>query len=277
MRAVQLMLEQRMSLRKALEYSGCSRKMYYGVPKVRTVSLQPDLLRTVEKIALERPSYGTRRMAAMLSRELHTPVNRKRVQRIYRTLNWIEPSLTKKDVIRAAASNLLEPRAPCELWEADFTYVWCGTDRWCYLFNVLDAFSREWAGYAFDTAARSDNAIMSVNNALAAHPAIDISKLTLRIDNGSQYTSRKFTESMKVLGLRLEYIFANTPEQNGNIESFHGRLKREYIWPREFNNYQEAEIAMADAFTDYNEKRIHSSLDYKTPNEFLSEWRTTHP
>ena len=136
---------------------------------------------------------------------------------------------------------------------------------------------REWAGYAFDTAARSDNAIMSVNNALAAHPQIDIPKLTLRIDNGSQYTSRKFTESMKVLGLRLGYIFANTPEQSGSIESFHGRLKREYIWPREFSNYQEAEIAMADAFTDYNEKRIHSSLDYKTPNEFLSEWRTTHP
>ena len=42
---------------------------------------------------------------------------------------------------------------------------------------------------------------------------------------------------MKVLGLRLEYIFANTPEQNGNIESFHGRLKREYVWPREFKDY----------------------------------------
>jgi len=277
MRAVQLMLEQRMSLRKALDYSGCSRKMYYGEAKERTVSLDLEMVQTVEKIALERPSYGTRRMAAMLSRELHTPVNMKRVQRIYRTLNWIEPSLTKKDVIRAATSSLVEPRAPCELWEADFTYVWCGTDRWCYLFNVLDVFSREWTGYAFDTAARSDNAIMSVNNALAAHPQIDIPKLTLRIDNGSQYTSRKFTESMKVLGLKLEYIFANTPEQNGSIESFHGRLKREYIWPREFSNYQEAEIAMADAFTDYNEKRIHSSLDYKTPNEFLSEWRTTHP
>jgi putative transposase len=277
MRAVQLMREDQMSLRKALEYSGCSRKMYYHEPSKRALNIDSAIVDVVGKIALERPSYGTRRMAAMLSRELHTPVNRKRVQRIYRTLNWIEPSLTKKDVIRAAASSLLEPRTPCELWEADFTYIWCGTDRWCYLFNVLDVFSREWAGYAFDTAARSDNAIMSVNNALAAHPQIDPSKLTLRIDNGSQYTSRKFTESMKVLGLRLEYIFANTPEQNGSIESFHGRLKREYIWPREFNNYQDAEIAMADAFTDYNEKRIHSSLDYKTPNEFLSEWRTTHP
>jgi putative transposase len=277
MRAVQLMLENRMSLRKALAYSGCSRRMYYYEPKRRVMELNPSVVDATEKIALERPSYGTRRMAAMLSREFGTPVNRKRVQRIYRALNWIEPSLKKKDIIRAASSNLVDPRAPCELWEADFTYVWCGIDRWGYLFNVLDVFSREWAGYAFDTRARSDSAIASVSNALASHPGVDVSKLTLRVDNGAQYTSRRFTESMRVLGLRVEYIFANTPEQNGNVESFHGRMKREYVWPKEFRNYQEAEIAMADAFTDYNQKRIHSSLDYKTPNEFLAEWREAHP
>lgn len=276
MRAVQLMLKDQMSLRKALDYSGCSRKMYYHEPsKKRALNIEPAIIDIVGKIALERPSYGTRRMAAMLSRELHVPVNRKRVQRIYRALNWIEPALTKKEVIRAASS-LVEPIAPCELWEADFTYVWCGADRWCYLFNVLDVFSREWVGYAFDTAARAENAIMSVNNALTTHRGIDLSRLTLRVDNGSQYTSKKFTGSMKVLGLKLEYIFANTPEQNGSMESFHGRLKREYVWPREFNDYQQAEVAMADAFMDYNEKRIHSSLGYKTPREFLEEWRMTH-
>jgi transposase InsO family protein len=39
---------------------------------------------------------------------------------------------------------------------------------------------------------------------------------------------------MKVLGIRLEFIFRNTPEQNGHIESFHKTLKREYIWPYDF-------------------------------------------
>lgn len=276
MRAVQLMLQERMSLRKALAYSGCSRKMYYHhEPRQRVIKLDPSIVSATERIALERPSYGTRRMAAMLSRELQAPINRKLVQRIYRALNWIEPSLKKNDIIRAA-SRPIAPSRPYELWEADFTYVWCGVDRWCYLFNVLDVFSREWTGYAFDTRARSDDAVMSVNNALATHPGIDVSKITLRVDNGSQYTSRRFTESMKLLGLRVEYIFANTPEQNGNVESFHGRMKREYVWPREFRDYQEAEIAMADAFTDYNQRRIHSSLDYKTPSEFLEEWRTAH-
>jgi transposase InsO family protein len=184
---------------------------------------------------VDRPVLrGCEGAPVILARELDTLVNRKRVRRIYRALNWTAPSLTKKEIILAASSNLVNRQAWYELWEADFTYVWCGVDRLCYLFSsVLDVFSREWVGYAFDTRARSENAIMSVNNALAAHPEVDVSKLTLRVDNGLQCTSRRFTESMKALSLRVEYIFANIPEHNGNVESFHGRMKREYIWPRE--------------------------------------------
>ena len=101
---------------------------------------------------------------------------------------------------------------------------------------------------------------------------IDTGKLVLRVDNGSQYRSREFIDSMKALGIKLEFIFVNTPQQNGHIESFQKTLKREYIWVNDFRDYQEAEAAIEDAFRDYNEKRPHSSLDYKTPFEFLSDW-----
>ena len=63
-----------------------------------------------------------------------------------------------------------------------------------------------------------------------------------------------------------------TPEQNGGIESFHKTLKREYVWPFEFNSFQEADDAMDKAFIDYNRNRIHSSLGYLTPYEFLELW-----
>jgi transposase InsO family protein len=138
---------------------------------------------------------------------------------------------------------------------------------------VLDVFDRVWVGYQFDAYAVKENAIMSVNNALAAHPEVDVRELTLRCDNGPQYTSKEFKESMKALGIRLEFIYFNTPEQNGHMESFHKTLKREYLWPEDFHNYQEAEIAIANAFKDYNGKRIHSSLGYKTPYEFVEDWR----
>lgn len=273
MKAVEMMLQSDLSLRKSLSYAGWSKCAYYYEPSEREIDPDPAVLQKLEEIAPERPSFGTRRMATMLSRDLGRPVNRKQVQRIFRILGWIEPSMKKQDVIRALANPIL-PTRPFELWEGDMTFIWCGVDNWCYLFNVLDIFDRIWVGYAFDTQAKSENAIMSINNSLAAHRKdIDLSKLTLRVDNGSQYTSKKFIDSMKALGLRVEHIFANTPEQNGHMESFHGKLKREYIWTNEFHNYQEAEIAISEAFIDYNERRPHSSLRYKTPLEFLNEWR----
>lgn len=69
--------------------------------------------------------------------------------------------------------------------------------------------------------------------------------------------SKAFRKSLSVLGLKLEHIYYNTPEQNGHIESFHKTLKKEYIWPNDFQNYQEAESAIRDAFLDYNQNRIH--------------------
>ncbi|MGI0081410.1 MAG: hypothetical protein ACRECH_17535, partial [Nitrososphaerales archaeon] len=76
-------------------------------------------------------------------------------------LNWIEPAKKKSEIIRSS-SKLVKATRPYELWESDITFVWCGVDGWCYLFNALDVFQREWLGYAFDTNAVKENAIMSV-------------------------------------------------------------------------------------------------------------------
>lgn len=108
--------------------------------------------------------------------------------------------------------------------------------RRCYLFNVFDTFSRRWVAYAFDVSATKEAAIQSVTNAISSSN-VDAGMLTLRVDNGSQYRSRAFMESIKVLGIRFKFIFANTPEQNGHVELFHKTLKREYIWPHDFQNY----------------------------------------
>jgi putative transposase len=271
MRAVELMLSNDVSLRKALSYSGLSSSTYYYEPVPRVVSPDPLMVEKVKAIAFKHPTYGTRRIAAMLRRELNLQVDRKRVRRVFHALNWIEPAKKKSEIIRSE-TKLVKTTRPYELWESDITFVWCGVDGWCYLFNALDVFQREWLGYAFDTSAVKENAIMSVNNALAAHPQVETSKLTLRCDNGSQYRSAAFRESMRALGIRLEFIYYNTPEQNGHVESFHKTLKKEYLWCQDFRNYQEAEIAITQAFRDYNQNRIHSALGYKTPYEFLEEW-----
>ena len=214
-------------------------------------------------------------MAAQVARETGVPTNRKKIQRIYRKIGWNEPRRGKKDIIRASRRGRFKPAAPNQLWETDITYIHCGVDGWCYCFNVLDIFTRQWLSYRFDTLATNDVAIESIVEAVsAARP--ECANLTLQCDNGSQYTSRNFRKAVSLLGIHLKLIWNHTPQQNGRIESFHHTLKREYIWPRDFANYQAAEAVIAEAFRDYNQDRLHSALRYVPPKEFLTSWEATH-
>ncbi len=269
MNAVQI-CHQKMSLNTALKYCGVSKGTWYYARKDvdrRTRKADSGTVSIIRTIGKKRPTYGTRRMANQILRETGVRVNRKKIQRIYRQIGWIEPKKTKNDIIRASRK-LTRPDAPNRLWQADITYVDCGGDGWCYCFNVLDAFSRRWLAYSFDTTAQKENAIQAVLDAVSAADP-DCSMLTLRTDNGSQYTSRMFRESLKQLGIRHELIAYRTPEQNGHIESFHGSIKREYLWPHEFDSFQDASDVIREAFRDYNHDRIHSSLGYLTPMEFV--------
>lgn len=265
--------EEGFSLRKALQHSACSRNCYYHQAKKRQIPSDPYIVEKTKQIALQRPLYGTRRMAAQLSKELGIPVNRKRIQRVYRQLGWTQPQQRKNDLLRAAVNSRPGPMNPNELWEADLTYIHCGLDGWAYLFNVIDVFSREWVSYVFDKYAVKENAILSVEKALIKHP--NAIWVRLRTDHGSQYGSRAFKESMRVLGVRQEFIAVNTPEQNGHMESFHKTLKREYVWTRDFQTFQEAADAVQEAYLDYNQERIHSALDYLTPYEYLAKITVT--
>ena len=67
----------------------------------------------------------------------------------------------------------------------------------------------------------------------------EIPNLRLRTDNGPQYGGREFKKAMQALGIRHKFVWKRTPEQNGHVESFHGTLKREYVWPRDFARSQD--------------------------------------
>ena len=263
-----------LSLRKSLSYAGISHNKWYHAKSPRNIPLNKTVSDTVQKIGNSRPTYGTRRMAAAASREFGLPVNRKQIRRIFHKLGWIEPVKTKKQII-ISKKKLFKPTAPNQLWQTDMTYVWCGIDGWCYCFNVIDTFSRKWISYTFDVTASQDTATESIIHAIASENP-DCNKLIIRTDNGSQYVSKKFREAVMLLGARQEYIWHHTPQQNGHVESFHKTLKKEYIWPHEFENFQSAQVIIAKAFEDYNYSRIHSALGYVTPDEFLVQWEMKH-
>ena len=221
-----------MSLNKALRYCGMSKRAWHCVKKPRDVAVDANVTDRVRGIASRRPTYGTRRMAAQVARETGVPTNRKKIQRIYRKIGWNEPRKGKKAIIRASRRGRLKPAAPNHLWETDITYIHCGVGGWRYCFNVLYVFTREWLAYIFDTTATAHTAIQSVLK--AASSAGEIPNLRLRTDNGPQYGGREFKKAMQAPGIRHEFIWKHTPEQNGHVESFHGTPKNECVWPHDF-------------------------------------------
>ena len=58
--------------------------------------------------------------------------------------------------------------------------------------------------------------------------------------------------------------------------SFHGTLKREYIWPHDLANYPQAEAVIPEAFRDYSRNRPHSALKYVPPDESTTSWEVEH-
>ena len=165
------------SVLKASVLSGYSRSSYYYRPKQQStinsnssknhhsdsIEAEAALLEAVEKVAFEYPSYGVRRITVMLRRRSGITANRKKVYRLMKLANLVRKKSVRKHVIIKRI--LTVPERPDQLWQQDITYIWCGCDGWCYLFSILDCFTREWLAYTFSTYCGTDEAIKTLEMA----------------------------------------------------------------------------------------------------------------
>jgi putative transposase len=99
--------------------------------------------------------------------------------------------------------------------------------------------------------------------------------LAIRCDNGPELTSRHFLAWCVERQIELVHIQPGKPTQNAHVESFHGRLREECLNISWFQNLFDARRKISAWRTEYNEKRPHSSLGYRTPREFAEHERAT--
>ena len=142
-------------------------------------------------------------MAAETARRPGRPVNRKGAGRAYRPAGWSRPVPSRADA--RARWKPIKAARPNQVWQTDIMYVWCGqADGWCYCFNILDVFTRQWIACRFDTPAAASVAVDSLVEAVAtAKP--DCSRLTIQRGNGSQYAGKKFQKAASGLDIRLKF------------------------------------------------------------------------
>jgi putative transposase len=248
-----------LSERTACKLLGVERSSYRYEPRPdRNAALREEMV----KLAQQKPRYGYRRLHALLERRGHA-VNVKRVYRLYLEEGLSVRRKKRKRLVRERAA---EPRltGPNQEWAMDFVVDGLATGRMVRILTVVDAYTRECLALEADFSLGSGRVTRVLERAIAERGRPE----QVRSDNGPEFTSRKMLGWAEDWKVGLVHIEPGKPMQNGHVESFNGRLRDECLnisWFRTLNDVRET---LTNWRREYNCERPHSSLDYRTPEEF---------
>ena len=248
---------------------------------------ETELRAEVQRIALaHRRNYGYRRVTEQLRSE-GWAVNRKRVARLMAEDNLLclrrrrFAVTTDSDHQLRVHLNLaarMELTGIDQLWVADITYIRLA-EQFLYLAVVLDAYSRRVVGWALDERLDAALAICALRQAIdARQPAPG---LVHHSDRGAQYACHTYAELLAEHGIVPSMSRPGNPYDNAQCESFMKTLKQEEIYTRRYRDRADLE-AHVEQFIEryYNRRRLHSALNYHTPEDFersLLDVPTTAP
>lgn len=143
-------------------------------------------------------------------------------------------------------------------------YDACANGQKLKCLTVVDEYTRECLAIDVNGAIRSSRVIDVLSKLMRTHGV----PRYLRSDNGPEFVSKALLEWAAKESLQLALIDPGKPWQNGTNESFNGKFRDECLSMEWFRNRLEARVVIEDCRKHYNEVRPHSSLSYKTPNEF---------
>ena len=162
-------------------------------------------------------------------------------------------------------------KKPSEKWVGDITYIYTKETGWTYLAIVMDLFDLKIIGWSYGITMTAELVVEAFRKAKLERR---ITKgMIFHSDLGSQYTSNEYEKMLLENKVKHSYSKKGYPYDNASMESFNAILKKEEVNVNTYTTFKEAKLAIFEFIESwYNNTRIHSSLDYKTPNQKYDEY-----
>jgi putative transposase len=256
-----------LSIVRQCELVSISRSGFYYRP-VGATPLNLTLMRLVDAQFLETPWYGSRQMARHLRREGYT-VGRKRVRRLMAKMGlapiYRRPRTTiphpEHRVYPYLLRDLMVDR-PNQVWCADITYIPMRRG-FLYLVAIMDWTSRKVLAWRVSNTMDVEFCLEALEEALARFGRPEI----FNTDQGSQFTSPRFTGVLQEAGIRISMDGRGRWMDNVFIERLWRSLKYECVYLHAFETGSELRAGLSQWIGYYNARRPHSTLAGRTPDE----------
>ena len=234
----------------------------------------------IEEFEKSKKRYGSPKITKMLNKQ-GIKVSQKRVARRMKVLGLRSIIVKKfnhngnKKVDDKNKKNLLDQnfnaKKPGEKWVGDITYIYTKETGWTYLAIVMDLFDLKIIGWSYGKNMTSELVISAFEKAKVAR---GVTKgMIFHSDLGSQYTSNEYEKILLENNVKHSYSKKGYPYDNASMESFNAILKKEEVNVNTYTTFIEAKLAIFEFIESwYNNTRIHSTLDYKTPNQKYNEY-----
>lgn len=202
----------------------------------------------------------------MLKRE-GRPMNRKRVQRLWQLAGLQVPKRRKiKRTWRKEKPWPDRGRCKNRVWTVDFLFDRTMNGKSMKVLSVIDEFTRECLALPCGRSFNAHDVARTLDKVAAKRGA----PAFVRSDNGPQLISIALQEWTATCDAKMRDIKPGSPWQNGCVESFHDKLRDEFLQLESFVSIAEARVMLESWRMQYNQVRPHSSLDYLTPEEFAA-------